>query len=120
MTQLNTPTTGELAAAISNAVVSVFRAHTGKGPERSRTILDDVMAVTVLRGGFSASEKTLQEHGRAEVVENARTALQEIMKADLIAAVEAITGRTVDTFVSAIEQDAEVQAQIFLFRPEHE
>lgn len=114
--QLETsPTSGELAARISNAVVSIVRSHLGKGPERVRTTLDEHVAVVVLRGGFSLAERTLHAHGRDEVVEETRFALQEIMKRELIAAVESITGREVEVLMGSLDQKHEVQVEVFLF-----
>lgn len=113
-----TPTTGEMAAAISNAVVAIIRGHCGKGPERARTVLDPSMAVTLLRGGFSTAERTLHQHGMDDVVETGRSALQEIMRRELVSAVETITGRTVESLLSSVDHDREIQTEIFVFAPE--
>jgi hypothetical protein len=38
------PPIGELTAAISTAVVRLFRTHTGRGPTKAKTILSDGLA----------------------------------------------------------------------------
>lgn len=108
----------ELAAAISNAVVATFREHLGKGPDRARTHLDAEMAVTVLRGGFVAAERTLRRAGREAVVERVRGAMRDVMERDLVARVQQLTGRRVEAFMSALHQDPELNLEIFIFAPD--
>ena len=103
-----------MAADVSNAVVRLMRDHFGKGPSQARTIVDDDVVVTVLRGGFTVAERTLYRNGRADVVETGRRAMQEVFEREMRATVERITGRNVEAFLSANHHDPDASVEIFL------
>lgn len=105
---------GPTAAAISNAVVHVFRERLGKGPTRAKTYLHEDMVSCVLRGGFSVQEMNLVAAGRNDLVENQRRAMQKIISRELIDAVEGLTGRTVEAFMSSNHVDPEISLETFI------
>ena len=111
------PQGGQLASAISNAVVRVMSDYTGRGPTRARTYLHDDLITVVVRDTMTKGERSLVEDGRAEVVLAMRKEFQEMMGRDLVAAVEKLTGRVVIAFFSAnhIEPDAALES--FLLAP---
>jgi uncharacterized protein YbcI len=111
------PATGPLAADISNAVVRLVREHFGKGPNQAKTLLHDDVVVTVLRGGFTQAEKTLYRNGKGDVVDEARRAMQDVFETEMRAAVERITGREVEAFMSANHFEPDASVEIFLLRP---
>ena len=45
--------TGELSGQISTRFVQLLKEHSGKGPSRCRTYLEEDMVVVLLRGGFT-------------------------------------------------------------------
>jgi len=45
---------GQIAAAISTAVVHVFSEHTGRGPTRARTTIDGTTVVVILQDSMVA------------------------------------------------------------------
>lgn len=108
---------GATSAAISNAVVHVFRDHLGKGPTRAKTYLHEDLITCLLRGGYNRQEETLVAAGHSDIVTGARHAVQGVMKADLIAAVERLTGRTVEAFVSGNHVDPELSLETFVLTP---
>jgi uncharacterized protein YbcI len=105
---------GPMAAEISNAVVRLVRDHFGKGPTQARTIIDDDVVMTVLRGGFTVAEKTLYRAGRADVVEEGRRAMQEVFEREMRTSIERITGRKVDAFLSANHHEPDVSVENFM------
>ena len=111
------PSTGPLAADISNAVVRLVREHFGKGPNQAKTLLHDDVVVTVLRGGFTQAEKTLVSAGKGDIVNEARRAMQDVFETEMRAAVESITGRQVEAFMSANHHEPDASVEIFLLRP---
>src|SRR5215212_10662270 len=92
--------TGSLSAAISNAVVGLLHDYTGRGPTHARTTIGPDTIVVTLRDSLTKAERTLAQHGQALEVLAMRRAFQNTMRDDLIAAVEKLTGRSVEAFLS--------------------
>jgi uncharacterized protein YbcI len=109
---------GAVAADISNAVVRLVREHFGKGPTQAKTIVHDDVVVTVLRGGFTHAEKTLYKAGKGEIVEDGRRAMQDVFEREMTAAVEQLTGRRVEAFMSANHHEPDVSVEMFLMVPD--
>ena len=108
---------GSLSAAISNAVVGLLRDYTGRGPTHARTTIGPDTIVVTLRNSLTKAERTLAAHGQAVEVLAMRRAFQNTMRAELIAAVERLTGRTVEAFLSDNLHDPDVAVEIFLVGP---
>ena len=108
---------GQLATAIASMVVQVLREYTGRGPTRSRTYLNDELISVVLRGTLTRAERALVADGKSDLVLSNRRAFQGIMRADLIAGVEALTGRTVIAFLSDNSIEPDIKVKSFLLAP---
>src|SRR3954469_15847317 len=100
MTQ--TASRGQLAAAISNAIVGIHSKHYGKGPTKAKTYLIDDMVVCVMQDVFTTVEHTLIEVGKGELVREVRTTFQYELRDEFIGAVQECTGRSVRSFMSQI------------------
>ena len=111
------PTDGPLTAAISNAVVGLLRDFTGRGPTQARTTIGSDTIVVILRDSLTKAERTLAERGQAVEVLAMRRAFQGTMREDLIAAVERLTHRTVEAFLSDNLYEPDVAVEIFLLKP---
>lgn len=109
---------GPLVADISTEVVRLVRQHFGKGPMQAKTIWSDDVVVTLLRGGFTQAERTLLEAGEGQVVDQARRAMQKVFEREMRAAVERITGRRVEAFLSANHHDPDISVEMFVLQPE--
>ena len=105
---------GSLSAAISNAVVGLLHDYTGRGPTHARTTIGPDTIVVTLRDSLTKAERTLASRGQALEVLAMRRAFQNTMKDDLIAAVERLTGRTVEAFLSDNLYEPDVAVEIFL------
>jgi uncharacterized protein YbcI len=105
---------GSLSAAISNAVVGLLHDYTGRGPTHARTTIGPDTIVVTLRDSLTKAERTLAERGQAVEVLAMRRAFQNTMRDDLVAAVERLTGRTVEAFLSDNLHDPDVAVEIFL------
>ncbi|MGH2841728.1 MAG: DUF2294 domain-containing protein [Solirubrobacteraceae bacterium] len=106
-----------LSAAISNAVVGLLHDYTGRGPTKVRTTIGPDAIVVTLRDSLTKAERTLAGRGQAVEVLAMRRAFQDMMREDLIAAVETLTGRTVEAFLSDNLHDPDVAVEIFLMNP---
>jgi uncharacterized protein YbcI len=105
---------GSLSAAISNAVVGLLHDYTGRGPTHARTTIGPDTIVVTLRDSLTKAERTLAERGQALEVLAMRRAFQNTMRDDLIAAVERLTGRNVEAFLSDNLHEPDVAVEIFL------
>ena len=110
-------TDGPLTAAISNAVVRLLREFTGRGPTQARTTMGSDTVVVTLRDSLTKAERTLAERGQAVEVLAMRRAFQDTMREDLIAAVERLTKRKVEAFLSDNLYEPDVAVEIFLLEP---
>ena len=108
---------GPIAADISNAVVRLVREHFGRGPTQAKTVVHDDIVVTVLRGGYTHAEKTLYQAGKGDIVEEGRRAMQDVFQREMTAAVEQLSGREVEAFLSANHHDPDVTVEMFLLKP---
>ena len=108
---------GQIAAAISTAVVHVFSEHTGRGPTKARTTIDGETVVVILQDGLTKAEQRLVDAGRHTEVLVLRRTFQETMRDDLVAVVERLTARSVQAFMSANHIAPDTAAEVFLLEP---
>jgi uncharacterized protein YbcI len=105
---------GPVAADISNEVVRLVRQHFGKGPTQAKTVWQDDVVVTILRGGFTHAEKTLYQAGKGDIVEEGRRAMQAVFEREMRAAVERLTGRRVEAFMSTNHHQPDISVEMFV------
>lgn len=121
-TEMERPHGGELAAAISNLVVSLVSDYTGRGPTKARTYMHEDLITVVLQDSLTKGERSLVRDGKEELVLGVRLAFQQTMREDLTAGVEQLTGRKVLAFLSANNADPDVAVETFVLdghAPEH-
>ena len=109
-----TASRGQLAAAISNAIVGIHSKHYGKGPTKAKTYLIDDTVVCVMQDVFTTVERTLIEAGKGDLVREVRTTFQYSLRDDFIDAVHDIVGRRPRSFMSQIDCDADMAIEFFL------
>jgi uncharacterized protein YbcI len=109
-----TASRGQLAAAISNAIVGIHSKHYGKGPTKAKTYLLDDTVVCVMQDVFTTVERTLIENGKGDLVREVRTSFQYALRDEFIDAVSAITGRRARSFMSQIDCEVDMAVEFFL------
>ncbi len=110
----STGSRGQLAAAISNAIVGIHSKHYGKGPTKAKTYLIDDTVVCVMQDVFTTVERTLIQAGKSDLVRDVRTTFQYSMRNEFVEAVRSITGRGARSFMSQIDCDADMAVEFFL------
>src|SRR5918998_54911 len=88
-------TRGEMLASISSGLVHLHRQYYGKGPTKAKTYMVNDTVMCMLKGGFTAVERTLIDDGKADDVERIRRSFQRTMEVQFTGLVEAATGRAV-------------------------
>ncbi|MGH2885146.1 MAG: DUF2294 domain-containing protein [Solirubrobacteraceae bacterium] len=108
---------GELAAAISNAVVQALARTTGRGPTKAKTTLGDNGVFVVLQDTLSRGEQTLADAGEGAAVLDLRRRWQEVMRADISREIEQLTDRKVIGFMSDNHIDPDLAVEVFVLEP---
>jgi uncharacterized protein YbcI len=105
------------AVSVSNAVVHLMREYTGRGPTKARTHFSEDLVTVVLRDSLTKGEQSLVRDGLADLVLSTRKAYQGTMRTELVGAIEQITGRTVDAFLSDNHIEPDVAVETFVLEP---
>jgi uncharacterized protein YbcI len=109
---------GEVLAAITDGLVALHTRSYGKGPTSAKTYYMGDAVVTFLWEGFTKVEETLIATGRGETVALLRRSLQTAMQEEFTAVVEEATGRRVIAYLSQVNVDPNMAADIFLLEPQ--
>ena len=99
-------------------MVHLLKEFYGKGPDRARTVYSGDLVAVVLRGGFTAVEQTLLDHGHGAAVRDQRRAFQDVMEHRFREVVESATGRKVIAFIGGSHQDPDLLSQLFVLEPQ--
>jgi uncharacterized protein YbcI len=108
---------GELASAISTAVVHQLAETTGRGPTKAKTTLGENGVFVVLQDSLTKGEQTLADAGQQAAVLDLRRRWQEIMREQISATVEELTGRRVVGFMSDSHIDPDLAVEVFVLEP---
>src|SRR3954453_8024295 len=101
------------SAAISNALVGLYRTYYGKGPTRAKTYQMDDIVLCVLEGGTLKIEETLLDRGQDNLVHEVRHEFQLALKKEFVSTIEQETGRSVRAFLSQFDPDNDVSVELF-------
>ena len=106
---------GATRAAITRAIVRLLRARIGKGPTIAKTEMSADLALVTLGDCLTREEETLLSEGQGRLAEEAHAAVYDGMRADAVAAVEAITGRQVSAYLTAHDLESDLSLIAFHF-----
>src|SRR5947199_6673865 len=95
---------GSTLAAISNAMVRLYKELFGRGPTKARSYFagPDVL-VCILRETFTPAERSLVAMGEKQRVRDARVFFQHASEDQFKGAIEQILDRKVTGFVSGVD-----------------
>ena len=111
------PPTNSRTAVISTAAVQLLHDHTGRGPTKARTIVNDNLVTIVLADTLTRGERTLADNGRADRVLQLRHDFQMLMKDALVELVEGQLDRKVIAFMSQNHVDPDLAVEVFVLEP---
>jgi len=104
-----------LSSRLSTEVVRTLKDSFGKGPLRARSYLLDDLLLVVMRGGVTVAEQTMLDRGHADLVREFRQTYQNEMGDELVAKIEALTGRKVVNYQSQILFEPHIVVEMFFF-----
>ena len=105
---------GELALAISTAVVRELASTTGRGPMRAKTTLGENAVFVVLQDTLTRGERNLVDAGESEAVLDLRRRWQKVMRSSCSRKIEGLTGRKVVGFMSDNHIDPDIAVEVFI------
>jgi uncharacterized protein YbcI len=105
---------GEILAAISNAMVRLYKDFFGRGPTRVRSHYHGDTITCVLRDGFTRAERTLIDADRTKAVLDQRREMQQAVRDEFTSTIEGITGRKVIGFFSDTQHDPDMSVEVFV------
>src|SRR3712207_2148792 len=119
MSESTVPTVmdGALRSAISQAISRIHAEYYGKGATRAKTFGYENLVVCILRDVLTVVEHTLVEQDRAKAVRDVRHTFQLAMRDRFISAVEDLTGRRVESFLSQIDPERDLAVEVFVLEP---
>ncbi len=106
-------------AEISREMVRLYKEQFGRGPTKARTDFagPDILICT-LEQSLTPVEQRLAEMGEDQRLRDTRTFFQHASKDQFCSIVERVLGRKVRAFVSGMDTDADVSAELFYLFPE--
>ena len=105
------------AQAISAEVAGIHAAAYERDSEHGSTLLEDDLAMCVLRTTLTPAEELLVVNGHRDAVHDARQAFEHALAPALRAAVERITARTVTSFLPTTHLTPSLTLLTFGFSP---
>ena len=105
---------GEVLATISREMVRLKASNYGKGASEAKSYVCDDFLFCVMKGGMTPVERSLLEHGDADLVRAVRLRFQNNMNDTFVDAVRRLTGREVLTYQSQVLFDPDYTVEIFL------
>jgi uncharacterized protein YbcI len=97
--------------------VRLMSEYTGRGPTKARTYIQSDLITVVMRDTLTRGERKLVESGNFDKVRDIRRRFQDAMREDLVAGVEALTGRRVLAFLSDNHMDPDLAVETILLEP---
>jgi uncharacterized protein YbcI len=105
------------ASRISTEMVQLLSRYTGRGPTKARAIINSSFILVILDDALTKGERSLVAAGEFEAVRSQRRTFHELMRAEAVASVEGITGRTVTASLNDISPEQGVAIVLFLLEP---
>ena len=105
---------GELNAAVTSALVGIYRKHLGRGPSSASTYQHENAVAVIMHDVMTNAEKSLALSGSEPAVTNMRHLYQKTMEADFKEAIERLSGRRVVAFISGNHVDPDIALEFFM------
>jgi uncharacterized protein YbcI len=104
-----------LLDAVTGELSDAHQRYYGRLPAAARSrLIDDEVLACVMGGVYSEVEKTLIELQSRPLVDEIRGEFQHAMQHQLVAIVERLSGRSVETFISCHHVGPDLEVEIFV------
>jgi uncharacterized protein YbcI len=108
-----------LLLKLSNEMVRIYKSQFGRGPTKARTnwVGPDAVLCT-LEDTLTPAERNLAALGEHQRLRDIRLFFQHASEEEFRSVVERITGRKVRAFISGMDTNEDVAAELFYLHPE--
>ena len=119
MAATSLPLTGDpLLLAVTEAMAALHERYHHRRPLTARTqMLGDDMLACVLGGVYTDVEMTMIELEQGTLVRRTRSDFQSAMQRKFVDAVESLSGRRVEEFISSSHVGPDLEIEIFILSP---
>jgi len=101
-------------AEISREMVRLYKELFGRGPTKARTeFAGPDIVICSLENTFTPAERSLVEMGEHQRLRDTRLYFQSATHDKFVAIIERLTGRRVRAFISGIDPEHDVCAEVF-------
>ena len=108
----------DVLEAVTEAMVVLHERYHGRKPASARTtMMGDDMLACLLGDVYTDVEKTMIELQRKALVHETRSAFQQAMEHRFVAAVQRLTGRRVERFISTHHVGPDLELELFVLAP---
>src|SRR3954451_18607280 len=103
---------------ISREMVRLYKEQFGRGPTKARTAFagPDLLICT-LEQSLTPAEKRLRDLGERQSLRDTRLIFQHASESEFKDIIERLLGRGVRAFISGLDVDADVSAEVFYLLP---
>ncbi len=112
------PEQDALPARISRAMVRLYKNQFGRGPTKARTHIHGDLVVCTLEDSRTPVERRLAEMGEHQRLRDTRLYFQHATESEFRGVVEEVLGRQVRAFISGIDTNKDVSAEVFYLEPQ--
>ena len=95
-------------------MVRTHNDYRGRGPTRAQAFFHQHVVVVLMEDAMTTAERSLVKDGKSDFVLGMRRALESTMRADLVSAIEGLTGRKVVALMSANHTEPDYSAELFV------
>lgn len=106
---------GAVVADLSREIVQLHARMYGRGPTKARSYVQSDFALCILEEIMTQAELTLAASGSPDHVRDTRMKFVDAVADQFIAIAEKVTGRSVRVFISQVDVQSNVAAELFLF-----
>jgi uncharacterized protein YbcI len=107
-----------LYADISREMVRIYKEQFGRGPTKAKTCFADAdTIVCTLEDSLTPAERNMVHLGEQQRLRDVRMFFQHATENNFLESIERLTGRKVRAFVSGLDADQDVSAEIFYLEP---
>lgn len=105
-------------AEISRRMVGIYKEQFGRGPTKARTdFAGPDTVICTLEDSFTPAERKLAEMGEHQRLRDTRLYFQHATKDDFRTVIEQVLNRRVRAFVSGVDTEVDVSAEVFFLEP---
>ena len=107
-----------LYADISREMVRIYKEQFGRGPTKAKTCFADAdTIVCTLEDSLTPAERNMVHFGEQQRLRDVRMFFQHASEGSFLESIERLTGRKVRAFVSGLDADKDVSAEVFYLEP---